>query len=124
MLGLCCNGSTRYGVIECDPMIKKGLEKTVLPNNSASSRKQEHVEAGKRRSARNADVPVIFDAGGIDAPIPQELLDCVDIFSPNESELGRLTGMPTESFEDITQAALKCHEWVSSSSTVGIEQWN
>ncbi|CAL5187273.1 unnamed protein product [Lathyrus oleraceus] len=62
------------------------------------------------KAARNAGVPVIFDAGGVDAPIPQELLDFVDIFSPNESELGRLTGLPTESFEEITQAAAKCHK--------------
>ncbi|XP_058773565.1 ribokinase [Vicia villosa] len=62
------------------------------------------------KAARNAGVPVIFDAGGIDAPIPQELLDFVDIFSPNESELARLTGLPTESFEEITEAALKCHK--------------
>ncbi|PNX94301.1 ribokinase-like protein [Trifolium pratense] len=62
------------------------------------------------KAARNAGVPVIFDAGGFDAPIPQELLDFVDIFSPNESELARLTGLPTESFEDITQAAVKCHK--------------
>ncbi|XP_057724858.1 ribokinase-like [Arachis stenosperma] len=63
------------------------------------------------KAARSAGVPVIFDAGGMDSPIPQELLNCVDILSPNETELGRLTGMPTESFEDIAQAAAKCHKW-------------
>ena len=49
----------------------------------------------------------------MDAPTPQELLNFVNILSPNESELGRLTGMPTESFEEITQAAAKCHKMVS-----------
>ncbi|KAL4293664.1 hypothetical protein AHAS_Ahas18G0150700 [Arachis hypogaea] len=62
-------------------------------------------------AARSAGVPVIFDAGGMDSPIPQELLNYVDILSPNETELGRLTGMATESFEDIAQAAAKCHKW-------------
>ncbi|KAK7244073.1 hypothetical protein RIF29_38891 [Crotalaria pallida] len=62
------------------------------------------------KAARSAGVPVIFDAGGMDAAIPQELLNFVDIISPNESELGRLTGMATESFEEITQAAGKCHK--------------
>jgi hypothetical protein len=71
------------------------------------------------QAARNTGVPVIFDAGGFDAPIPQELLDFVDIFSPNESELARLTGLPTESFEEITQAAVKCHKLVSLSSILG-----
>ncbi|KAM7260599.1 hypothetical protein ACFE04_011272 [Oxalis oulophora] len=62
------------------------------------------------KSARNAGVPVILDAGGMDAPFPPELLKFVDIFSPNETELGRLTGMPTDSFEQISQAVAKCHQ--------------
>lgn len=49
----------------------------------------------------------------MDAPLPQELLNFIDIFSPNESELARLTGMPTESFEQISQAAVKCQKMVS-----------
>ncbi|KAF2314477.1 hypothetical protein GH714_026823 [Hevea brasiliensis] len=51
-----------------------------------------------------------FRCWGMDAPIPLELLNVVDIFSPNESELGRITGMPTENFEQIGQAVTKCHE--------------
>ncbi|KAA8524057.1 hypothetical protein F0562_010512 [Nyssa sinensis] len=62
------------------------------------------------KAARSAGVPVILDAGGVDAPIPPELLSFVDILSPNESELARLTGMPTESFEQISQAVEKCHK--------------
>ncbi|KAJ7948816.1 Ribokinase [Quillaja saponaria] len=62
------------------------------------------------KAARNAGVPVILDAGGVDAPFPQELLNFVDILSPNESELHRLTGLPTESFEQISQAVVKCHK--------------
>lgn len=49
----------------------------------------------------------------MDTPVPQELYNSIDIFSPNESELGRLTGMPTDSFEQISQAVLKCHKMVS-----------
>ncbi|RDX86097.1 rbsK, partial [Mucuna pruriens] len=62
------------------------------------------------QAARNAGVPVVLDAGGMDGPIPPQLLNFVDILSPNETELARLTGMPTESFEEIARAALKCHE--------------
>ncbi|KAK2987319.1 hypothetical protein RJ640_006407 [Escallonia rubra] len=65
---------------------------------------------GCQHAARSAAVPVILDAGGVDAPIPPELLNLVDILSPNETELARLTGMPTESFEQISQAVVKCHE--------------
>ncbi|XP_072967053.1 ribokinase [Typha angustifolia] len=62
------------------------------------------------QAAKSAGVPVILDAGGVDSPIPKELLIHVDIFSPNETELARLTALPTDTFEQISQAAAKCHE--------------
>lgn len=62
------------------------------------------------KAARSAGIPVILDAGGMDAPLPPELLSFVDILSPNESELSRLTGMPTETFEQINKAIGKCYE--------------
>ncbi|RAL49071.1 hypothetical protein DM860_015062 [Cuscuta australis] len=61
------------------------------------------------KAARSARVPIILDAGGVDAPIPSELLRVVDVFSPNETELARLTEMPTENFEQIRHAVQKCH---------------
>ncbi|MFS7946933.1 putative ribokinase [Helianthus anomalus] len=67
-----------------------------------------NVQAAK--AARSAGVPVILDAGGMDAPIPVELLRHVDILSQNESELARLTGMPTETFEQISLAVAECHK--------------
>ncbi|KAF5766532.1 putative ribokinase [Helianthus annuus] len=62
------------------------------------------------KAARSAGVPVILDAGGMDASVPVELLRHVDILSPNESELARLTGMPTETFEQISLAVAECHK--------------
>ncbi|KAI7746383.1 hypothetical protein M8C21_011909 [Ambrosia artemisiifolia] len=67
-------------------------------------------KGANQAAARSAGVPVILDAGGMDAPIPVELLKHVDILSPNESELARLTGMPTESFEQISLAVAECHK--------------
>ncbi|WOL10996.1 hypothetical protein Cni_G19757 [Canna indica] len=61
------------------------------------------------QAAKGAGVPVILDAGGMEAPVPDELLKLVDIFSPNETELSRLTGMPTETFEQISHAVKKIH---------------
>lgn len=55
---------------------------------------------------------MVLDAGGVDAAIPPELVAVVDILSPNETELARLTNMPTENFEQIIQAVRKCHEMV------------
>ena len=65
------------------------------------------------QAARDAGVPVILDAGGMDADFPEELLSYIDILSPNETELSRLTRMPTDTFEDITQAVSKCYQMVS-----------
>ncbi|KAJ3670779.1 hypothetical protein LUZ60_008205 [Juncus effusus] len=62
------------------------------------------------KAAKEAGVTVIMDAGGMDAPIPSELIKLVDIFSPNETELARLTDVKTDSFERIGQAAEKCHQ--------------
>lgn len=70
----------------------------------------DHVNIQVAKAARSAGVPVILDAGGVDAPVPRELLSFVDIFSPNESELARLTGIKTDSFEQISQAVAKCHQ--------------
>ncbi|PIA30058.1 hypothetical protein AQUCO_05700039v1 [Aquilegia coerulea] len=62
------------------------------------------------KAARNAGVPVLMDAGGMERPTPVELLCLVDILISNETELKNLTGMPTDSYEDISQAAAKCQE--------------
>ena len=47
---------------------------------------------GVAQLAQSARVPVILDAGGVDEPIGHDLLTNVDILSPNETELLRLTG--------------------------------
>ncbi|KAF6143649.1 hypothetical protein GIB67_004178 [Kingdonia uniflora] len=72
------------------------------------------------KAARSAGVPVILDAGGMEGPIPLELLSFVDILSPNETELARLTGLPTDSFEQINQAVLRCHEM---GLLMGLRDW-
>jgi ribokinase len=40
---------------------------------------------------------VVLDVGGRDTPFPDEILEFVDILSPNETELGRISG--TEDLE-------------------------
>ncbi|GFQ08876.1 ribokinase, partial [Phtheirospermum japonicum] len=62
------------------------------------------------QAATSARVPVILDAGGVDAPIPPSYLSLLIFLSPNETELARLTNMPTESFEQISQAVGECHK--------------
>ncbi|KAF3553039.1 hypothetical protein F2Q69_00016992 [Brassica cretica] len=53
-----------------------------------------------------------LDLGGMDMPIPNEILDSVDILHPDETELCRFTGRPTETFEHISQVVVKCHKLV------------
>ncbi|GLJ06086.1 hypothetical protein SUGI_0031560 [Cryptomeria japonica] len=60
--------------------------------------------------AKSANVPVILDAGGMDDPIPDDLLKSITILSPNETELLRLTGMPTDTVDQVVEAATKFHE--------------
>ena len=55
--------------------------------------------------AASARVPVILDAGGMEKELAHELLTNVSILSPNETELERLTGMPTKTDKEIIQAA-------------------
>jgi len=62
--------------------------------------------------AMSADVPVIVDAGGAEGPVPEELLHCMTVLSPNETELARLTAMPTDSLKEILQAAANVQEMV------------
>jgi ribokinase len=71
----------------------------------------EAVSLGAARCAQQAQVPVVLDAGGVDAALAPELLQLVSCLSPNESELARLTGMPTDSDEAVLAAArhLKRH---------------
>ena len=48
-----------------------------------------------------------FDAGGMDDNILEDLLKSVTILSPNETELLQLTGMPTETIDQVVEAAKK-----------------
>lgn len=65
----------------------------------------EHVNLAVAKAAAKAGVPVLQDMGGEDRPISDELLRLLSYISPNESELQRLTGMPTGSEADVVAAA-------------------
>jgi len=65
----------------------------------------EAVSLAAARLARAAGVPVVLDAGGSDAPLSPELLALVTCLSPNETELSRLTSVPTDSDPQVLAAA-------------------
>jgi len=55
--------------------------------------------------AAGSKIPVILDAGGADRPLAHDLLPNISILSPNETELQRLTGLPTKSEKQCIAAA-------------------
>lgn len=65
----------------------------------------EAVSLAAARLARAAGRPVVIDAGGFSAAPGRELLALASVFSPNETELARCTGMPTDDDAGILAAA-------------------
>ncbi len=55
----------------------------------------EHVNARVGAIAQEAGVPVLLDCGGVEGPISPELMHSITTLSPNETELARLTGVPS-----------------------------
>jgi len=55
--------------------------------------------------AHEAGVPVVYDVGGADRPMPDALLKLITYICPNETELKRLTSMPTGSRAEVIAAA-------------------
>jgi len=69
----------------------------------------ESVSLAAARAAHAAGVPVVLDAGGDEQPICAELLACITYLSPNETELARLTGLPTEGEAGVLAACAALH---------------
>lgn len=65
----------------------------------------EHVNLAVATAASKAGIPIVQDVGGADRPISKEILKLVDFLAPNESELQRLTNMPTSTEEQVLAAA-------------------
>lgn len=65
----------------------------------------EEVNLAVARAAHHADIPVLLDVGGEDRPLSDEMLRLVTYLAPNESELQRLTGMPTANDSAAVAAA-------------------
>ena len=68
-----------------------------------------NINLAAARIARSSGVPVILDAGGEATPVPPELLVGLHTFSPNESELARLTGLPIGTLAEVETAARTFH---------------
>ena len=65
------------------------------------------------RMAKKADKCMILDPSPARADLPDELFPLIDIMKPNEKELSILTGMPTETDEEIKAERAKIVEAVT-----------
>src|SRR5690606_37451760 len=65
----------------------------------------EAVNLAAAQAARAQGIPVVLDAGGAEGPLPDDLLACITVLSPNETELERLTGLSTDTEDQILGAA-------------------
>lgn len=65
----------------------------------------ESVNTAVAQAAAAAGVPVLLDAGGVDAPLSGALLQLLSTISPNETELQRLTGQQTDTEDQVVAAA-------------------
>jgi ribokinase len=58
------------------------------------------------RVAKESGTIVMLDIGGRDEPLSEELLNLVQLISPNETELDRVTGMKAHNFEEAKKGLL------------------
>lgn len=65
----------------------------------------EEINIQVAQLCKTANVPVFLDAGGVEGPISPDLLACLTVLSPNETELNRLTQLPTDTIEQVERAA-------------------
>ena len=66
----------------------------------------EAINLAAAHLAQAAGVPVVLDAGGSDdGRLSTALMACLAVCSPNETELARLTGMPTADDAQVVAAA-------------------
>jgi ribokinase len=65
----------------------------------------EHVNLAVAAAAVKEKIPVVLDVGGEESQISPKLLKLIDYLAPNESELQRITGLPTITHEEVVAAA-------------------
>ncbi|KAL4095442.1 hypothetical protein PRIC1_008816 [Phytophthora ramorum] len=70
----------------------------------------ERVNALVAKTAAETNVPVMWDTGGDDTPIPAELLPLLTYVCPNETELARLTKREVTNTDDAIVAARSLQE--------------
>ena len=89
--------------------LNKEIKETIISSKILLLQREipEHINILAAKLAKENKVTVVLDAGGMDIPITDELLQNVDIFSPNETELERILLSEFNSEESPSENALK-----------------
>lgn len=104
-----CGGANMSGAWEVTPAMRAELAAASVLLLQREVPEGVNAEAAKAAKAGTAgpggSSTVILDAGGADGPLSAELLAAVDVLSPNETELARITGLPTDSDDQAVAAS-------------------
>ncbi len=98
-----CGGANMSEAWEVTPAMRAELEAAAVL--LLQREVPEGVNAQAAQAAKSTGSTVILDAGGADGPLSAELLAAVDVLSPNETELARITGLPTDSDDQVVAAS-------------------
>lgn len=82
----------------------------------------EAVNTAVAQAASAAGVPVLLDAGGVDAPLSGALLQLLTAISPNETELQRLTGQQADSEAQVVAAAAALQQKAAQDPVAQLQQ--
>ena len=96
-----------------DVELPKGLLKSIEGASCVMLQREipERINIAVAQHAKQCGVDVLMDVGGDDSPLPKEMLECITMCAPNETELQNLTEMPTSTREEILLAAKKLQEY-------------
>ncbi len=74
----------------------------------------DRINLDAAKIGHSAGVRVCLDVGGYDTALPDSILKYLYLLAPNETELARITGLPTDTDTQITAAAHSLLKRVSS----------
>ena len=96
-----------------DVELPDGLLKSIEGSSCVMLQREipERINIAVAQHAKKCGVDVLMDVGGDDSPLPTEMLECITMCAPNETELQNLTEMPTSTREEILLAAKKLQEY-------------
>lgn len=102
-----CGGANMSEAWELTPAMRAELEaaSVLLLQREVPEKVNAAAAQAAKGVAGAGPATVVLDAGGADGPLSPELLAAVDVLSPNETELARITGLPTDTDGQVVAAS-------------------